>query len=328
MAGLHESERSIRKELFKSVADSFGKIVPVEFLRRKRLILGVQTRLHPLIEGIFKPQWASYTLAVASMKVSRYSDAVHHNPDGSWWVVYSAKAGGADLAVNRSMIKCITDREPLLVVQQFSDKSSIEGSTYRLLGLGLVESFDPATEAFRVKGLHFEEVSEYLKLGLADDLIDTALRLETLETWTPRVQENRAVYRVSSQKREAAFRQIVLDNYRRTCAVTGQRFAFAEHVEAEAAHIISKEVRGTDDPRNGLALSRSAHWAFERGIFTISDQYEVLVHPKANDADSSLFRVLERNNEPIILPVDELYYPHKEALEWHRKERFGLFCRS
>jgi predicted restriction endonuclease len=214
------------------------------------------------------------------------------------------------------------------VVQQLSHKSSAEGSTYRLLGLGLVESFDRATDAFRIRGLHFDEISESLELGMPDDLIDTALRLETLESWAPLVQENRAVYRVSSQKREAAFRQIVLDNYRRTCAVTGQRFVFAQHIEAEAAHIISKEVRGTDDPRNGLALSRSAHWAFERGIFTISDQYEVLVHPKANEADVSLFPVLGRNKKPIILPADEIYYPHQEALEWHRRERFGLFCRS
>jgi hypothetical protein len=156
MAGLHQSERSIRRELFISVADSFGKIVPADFLRRRRLILGVQTQLHPLIEGIFKPQWSSYALTIASMRVSRYSDTVHHNPDGSWWIVYRAKAGGTDLVVNRSMLKCIADREPVLAVQQFSDKSSTGGSKYRLLGLGLVESFDPATDAFRIRGLLFE----------------------------------------------------------------------------------------------------------------------------------------------------------------------------
>jgi hypothetical protein len=182
MAGLHQSERSIRRELFISVADSFGKIVPADFLRRRRLILGVQTQLHPLIEGIFKPQWSYYALTIAFMRVSRYSDTVHHNPDGSWWIVYSAKAGGTDLVVNRSMLKCIADREPVLAVQQFFDKSSTDGSKYRLLGLGLVESFDPATDAFRIRGLLFEEISTYLELGLADELIDTALRLETLES--------------------------------------------------------------------------------------------------------------------------------------------------
>lgn len=328
MAWLDQSERFIRRELFTSVADSFGKILPAAFLKRKRLISGVQTQLHPLIEGIFKPRWSSYVLTIASMRVSRYSDTVHHNPDGSWWIMYNAKAGGTDLVVNQSMFKCMADQEPVLAVQQVSDKSSISGSAYRLLGLGSVESFDPSTDAFRIRGLHFEEISSYLQLDLADELIDTALRLETLEGWTPFVQENRAVYRVSPQKREEAFRQIVLENYLRTCAVTGQRFVFEGHIEAEAAHIISKGVRGTDDPRNGLALSRSVHWAFERGVFTISDQYEVLVHPRANEADANLFPLLERDRRRIFLPSDELYYPHPEALEWHRRECFGQFCRS
>src|SRR5438132_1715527 len=118
MAALDQSERSIRKKLFTSVADSFGKLVPAEFLRRRRLILGIQTQLHPLIEGIFKPQWSSHVLTIASMRVSRYSDAVHHNPDGSWWIVYSAKAGGTDLAVNQAMLKCREDGEPVLAVHQ------------------------------------------------------------------------------------------------------------------------------------------------------------------------------------------------------------------
>jgi hypothetical protein len=40
---------------------------------------------------------------------------------------------------------------------------------------------------------------------LSDELIETALRLESLEQWTPFVAEDRAIYRVSEQKRDAAF---------------------------------------------------------------------------------------------------------------------------
>ena len=92
------------------------------------------------------------------------------------------------------------------------------------------------------------------------------------------------------------FAAIVLANYGYTCAVTGQRFYSPRHVEADGAHIIGKDVRGTDDPRNGVALSRSAHWAFDRGIFTISDQYEVVVNPKVSAA--SVAEVRSRRNGP------------------------------
>jgi hypothetical protein len=71
-----------------------------------------------------------------------------------------------------------------------------------------------------------------------------------------------------------SFRDIVLSNYGFTCAVTGQRFRRGKMIEAEAAHIIGKDVLGTDDPRNGLALSRTVHWAFDDGLFTISAEYE------------------------------------------------------
>jgi hypothetical protein len=57
--------------------------------------------------------------------------------------------------------------------------------------------------------------------GLSDELVETALRLESLEQWVPFVAEDRAVYQVSRQKRDAAFRAIVLANYGYTCAITG-----------------------------------------------------------------------------------------------------------
>ena len=107
--------------------------------------------------------------------------------------------------------------------------------------------------------------------------------------------------------------------------MTGQRFHSAEHTEAAAAHIIGKKELGTDDPRNGIALSQSAHWAFDRGIFTITDQFEVLIHPKARSANIAAFPLLELDRRPILLPKDSQYRPHPEALEWHRARVFNRF---
>jgi len=139
------------------------------------------------------------------------------------------------------------------------------------------------------------------------------------------VADDRAVYRISRQKRDAAFRSVVLANYDHTCAVTGQKFHSLHHVEADGAHIIGKEVRGTDDPRNGIALSKSAHWAFDRGIFTISDQYEVIVNPKAKQATIANFPALEIDRRQITLPEVSYYRPHPDALAWHKQEKFDRF---
>ena len=63
-----------------------------------------------------------------------------------------------------------------------------------------------------------------------------------------------------------------------------------------------------------LPFSRSTHWAFDRGIFRISDQYEVVVNPKIADASTDKFPVIEMDRKKIMLPKDQYYWPHSEAL--------------
>ena len=322
---IENSDREKRRAIFRALAPQFGKVLPASFFQKTAASVASVQRIHNLIEGIFKPAWSNYALSIASMIKSRYSDQVSYNPDRTWWINYSPKAGGMDLAVNASLIRCMTDKQPVLVLRQESDKTSSEGARYRFLGLGEIDAFDAANDLFRIRGLDWGEVSLFLGIGLDDDLVETALRLESLEEWAPFVQENRAVYRVSAQKRDAAFRGIVLSNYSNRCAITGLQFYSSNHVEADGAHIIRKDVRGTDDPRNGLALSKSVHWAFDRGIITISDQYEVLVNPKARNANVAHFPLMELDRRPILLPTDEYYRPHPEALAWHRTEVYDRF---
>lgn len=321
-----DADRTKRRQIFAALSPRFGKLLPAAFLKNPGLPR--VERIHPLTEGIHKPAWSSYALSITTMLKSQYHDQTHFNPDGTWWMNYSPKAGNLDLAVNAAMVRCMTDSEPLLVLKQTADKTSTSGSRYRLLGLGLVEDFDHTAQLFRIRGLAADRFIDYLDSPLSDDLLETAVRLEALEEWRPFLKEDRILYRVSAEKRDHAFRDVVLENYDRTCAVTGTKFAYDSTVEAEAVHIIAKHVRGTDDPRNGMALSRTAHWAFDQGIFTISDQYEVLVHPEASRASAAVFPILQADRKPILLPSDTAYRPHPEALAWHRSERFGLFTRT
>jgi hypothetical protein len=314
-----------RRKTFRALVPYFGTIQPSNFFRNTSARIPPVERVHPLIEGIYKPARFIYPLSISSMLKSQYKDQVYHNPDRTWWMNYSPKEGGMGIAVNAGLVRCMTDREPVLVLRQISDKTSPEGAQHRLLGLGFVENFDPNTNLFRIRGLEWDETSTFLGIGLSDDLLETALRLESLEQWAPFVAEDRAVYKVSRQKRDAAFRNVVLANYGYSCAVTGQRFYSPRYVEADGAHIIGKDVRGTDDPRNGIALSRSTHWAFDRGIFTISDQYEVVVNPKISAASIAKFAVIEMDRKRILLPTDECYWPHRDALAWHKQEVFDRF---
>lgn len=66
----------------------------------------------------------------------------------------------------------------------------------------------------KIKQVTIEQFQARLdpKTILEDDLVETALQLEALEEWSPYVSEDRAIYKVSQQKRDAAFRNIFHSN--------------------------------------------------------------------------------------------------------------------
>lgn len=321
-------DREARKAIFARVLPFIGKQVSAQFLKRTQEVLPGIERIHPLIEGIYKPKHSPYALSVRSSLGNPYDDRIEFSDNGSWVYFYSAKSDSLDAAINASLFKCMRDGEPVIVLMQTSDKSGPNKTQYRFHGLGKLEHFDPGKRLFRVKGMQIEEIQDYLGEGkvMEDGLIDTAIQLEALEAWQRFQDPNRTLYKVSKEKRDRAFRKNVLGNYERTCAVTGQQFNYDKVTEAQAAHIIGKNKNGTDDPRNGIALSHSIHWAFDKGIFTITDQYEVLIHPIAKKASVQNFVLFELDRKPIQLPKEDYYRPHPDALQWHRDEVFGKFA--
>ncbi len=316
-----------RCAIFKDLVPYFGRVVPAKFIQRTSESIPEIARIHNLIEGIYKPAESEYALTIASMLVNPYADRIEFNSDRSWYFFYSPKAGSLDSAVNRSLFKCMDDNEPLLVIKQLSDKTHVKGTRYKILGLGLIDEFDQTARLFKIREVTMEAFQQRVDPSqiLKDEWIETALQLEALEAWTPFVAEDRPLYRVTKVKRDNAFRKIILENYESTCAVSRSKFVHNSLIEAQAAHIISKEVNGTDDPRNGIALSHTTHWAFDRGIFTITDQYDVLIHPKAFKSIFDNFGLIEMNGRKILLPCDEANLPHPEALRWHKAEVFGKF---
>ena len=67
--------------------------------------------------------------------------------------------------------------------------------------------------------------------------------------------------------RDRNFRKNVLRAYGERCAITGLRLINGGgRAEVEAAHIKPVEQNGPDIVSNGLALSGTAHWMFDRGF--------------------------------------------------------------
>ena len=82
---------------------------------------------------------------------------------------------------------------------------------------------------------------------------------------------------VSRPFRERSFMHNVRAAYSNRCAITGLRLINGGgRPEVQAAHIQPVASKGPDSVRNGLALSGTVHWMFDRGLISIGDDYKIL----------------------------------------------------
>jgi putative restriction endonuclease len=120
--------------------------------------------------------------------------------------------------------------------------------------------------------------------------------------------------------REAAFVVSVKSAYNETCAMTGLRIINGGgRAEVQAAHIRPVADGGSDSIRNGLALSGTAHWMFDRGLLSIADDYTILVADKQLPRDA--IRLI-REDRKLILPERPDARPHAAQLRYHRERIF------
>lgn len=124
------------------------------------------------------------------------------------------------------------------------------------------------------------------------------------------------------RKRDARFSFRVLPAYDFTCALTRYRMVSVDGKTAvDAAHIHQFRRGGPNHPTNGIALSKTAHWLFDRGFWSIADSYRVLVKPGCFDESGEAAHLLKpRAGHEILLPANRSYWPAREFLEWHRQK--------
>jgi putative restriction endonuclease len=118
--------------------------------------------------------------------------------------------------------------------------------------------------------------------------------------------------------RDRQFRKRVIEAYDCRCALTGMRLINGGgRAEVQAAHIMSVEKGGPDRENNGIALSGTVHWMFDRGLISLSDAGDILLSSKINDAES--VEKLIRPDRRAILPASGNLRPHPRYLAWHRE---------
>jgi putative restriction endonuclease len=121
--------------------------------------------------------------------------------------------------------------------------------------------------------------------------------------------------------RDRNFRKTVLRAYGERCAITGLRLINGGgRAEVEAAHIRAVEKDGPDIISNGIALSGTAHWMFDRGLVGLADDLTIIVSRQANDADA--IRSMINQTGSLLAPTRLADRPRSEFITWHRDNSF------
>jgi putative restriction endonuclease len=121
--------------------------------------------------------------------------------------------------------------------------------------------------------------------------------------------------------REAAFARQVKIAYRNRCAVTGLCLRNGGgRPEVQAAHIRPVADDGPDTVRNGLALSGTVHWMFDRGLISVDEDHSILVAEDRVPADTVKRLIVPERR--LLLPGDPRALPHPAYLKYHREQVF------
>lgn len=121
--------------------------------------------------------------------------------------------------------------------------------------------------------------------------------------------------------RDRNFRRTVLRAYGERCAITGLRLINGGgRAEVEAAHIRPVEKDGPDIVSNGIALSGTAHWMFDRGLVGLDDRLNILVSRQANDPDA--IRAIINKTGVLLAPTRPADRPRAEFVTWHNQNCF------
>jgi putative restriction endonuclease len=125
---------------------------------------------------------------------------------------------------------------------------------------------------------------------------------------------------VRTRVNQGFFRSAVLAAYNSRCCITG--IAVSELLCA--SHIVpwSTDVKNRTNPRNGLCLNAIHDRAFDRGLMTITLDYEVMVSPRIRNISEPGIESLIHNFDKAKINVPARFAPDKEFLQYHYRVIF------
>ncbi len=262
---------------------------------------------------------------------------------GDWVVFYESKQGAFGYVSVQKVVEVVADpkREDwffaeldpgtLLQFETLVRRTDERGQTYerRLMGAN-GKPYSGGLNTSAVRRITVEEFVAILEAGMTEAFGPDALPRHPAagfaEAQAPFGAAPLASDRVrllsDRAYRDAAFARMVKAAYGGVCAISGLNLRNGGgRAEVQAAHIRPVADIGPDIVPNGLALSGTLHWMFDRGLISVAEDNSILV--SHNKVDLATVERLVHPSRKLILPKARRDHPHPDYLRYHREEIFG-----
>jgi len=276
----------------------YGDVLPRELLTQGFILNGERIILVGA-KGIWKPKIMALPLSITTISNGPYSDSF--TQEG--FLKYKYRGTDPNQTDNRGLRELMVLRKPLIYFH-----SIIKGKYLATWPVFLIDDNKTSLE-FTVA---------------VDDI-------KSLTDQSDQVNEDAEYYRrsyitscIQVRLHQRSFRERVLLAYQNQCALCKLR-----HRELlDAAHIIEdKGDLGDPIVKNGLALCKIHHAAFDNNILGISPEYQVIVRQdilEEIDGPMLKYGLQSLNNNKLILPSHRRDWPDRDRLE----KRYDSFLRA
>lgn len=123
--------------------------------------------------------------------------------------------------------------------------------------------------------------------------------------------------------RSAFFRKAITYLYNYQCSLCGLKVVHSlTQSIVDGAHIKPFAKFYNNQISNGIALCKNHHWAFDRGLFTIDDNYKIIIANNFEEISPHAKAIKNFHGERLLLPSESQYRPGLDFLRWHRDNIF------
>jgi putative restriction endonuclease len=199
----------------------------------------------------------------------------------------------------------------------------VEGGLYYESGLRKMDgSTNRGAFGRAVRLVSEPEFESILKSGFAAELTPSTNEASLMGFEEPVFEYDRPIVELTISRpfRDQSFKRVVRTAYDNKCAFTGLRLINGGgRPEVQAAHIMPVACKGPDSVRNGLALSGTVHWMFDRGLISVDEDYRIVA---AENGVPEQVRNLFSRTGKLIIPDEPSLRPHPHYLRFHRANIF------